>query len=320
MRATAGQCGRDSAHCSLATVEAVARMDCPASLAHSELSEGVLFGAATLHRFGLPFDYANLESSILPESCPCCSAPLWDPGQHPSRVDRIFVWQAHMGRCGGDGRRIHSHEVVKLAMKKLVLSSSTPAGCVFPPSAVLIEPRHLRQDNSRPGDLYAIGQGMHMKDSVMDLVITSGLKKSCLHKSISSSDFVIRDAENKKFRADANSVGPVQHSATRRLIPLAMNHLGLRGAHFESVLKEFATSVVSKPAGCSLMQGPFALTINGALRKIIHTWGSRLTWTAQREHAAQIVGGTESFHACASFGSSFGQGMEPGVDLGGWPD
>ena len=42
-----------------------------------------------------------------------------------------------------------------------------------------------------------------MKDTVMDLVITSGLKKSCLSKSITSSDFVIRDAENKKFRADA---------------------------------------------------------------------------------------------------------------------
>ena len=91
MRASAGQCGRDSAHCSRATVEAVARMDCPASMAHSELSEGVLFSAATLNRFGLPYDYANLESCILPESCPCCSAPLWVPGQHLSRVDRIFV-------------------------------------------------------------------------------------------------------------------------------------------------------------------------------------------------------------------------------------
>jgi hypothetical protein len=319
MRAAAGQCGRDSAHCSLATVEAVARMDCPASLSHSELSEGVLFCAATLHRFGLPYDYANLENCILPESCACCSAPLWDPGQHPSRADRIFVWQAHLGRCGGDGRRIHAHEVVKLALKKLVLSSSTPAGCAFPPSAVLIEPRHLRQDNSRPGDLYAIAQGMHRKDTVMDLVITSGLKKSCLTKSITSSDFVIKDAESKKFRADANSRGPVQLSATRRLVPLAMNHLGLRGAHFESVLKEFATSLVSKPAGCGLMQGPFALSINGALRKIIHTWGSRLTWTAQREHAAQIVGGIESFKGYASFVSSFGQGNAE-VDLGGWPD
>ncbi len=157
---------------------------------------------------------------------------------------------------------------------------------------------------------------MHRKDTVMDLVITSGLKKPCLFKSITSSDFVITDAENKKFRADANSVGHIEQSATKRLVPMAMNHLGLRGAHFESVLKEFATSLVSRPAGCCLLQGPFALSINGALRKIIHTWGSRLTWTAQREHAAQIIGGTESFYACAAFMSSFGQGISA-VDLGG---
>ena len=151
----------------------------------------------------------------------------------------------------------------------------------------------------------------------MDLVITSGLKKSCLSKSTTSSDFVIRDAETKKFRADANSSGPNQQSATRRLVPLAINHLGLRGAHSKSILKEFATSLVSKPAGCSLLQGPFALSINNALRKILHTWGSRLTWTAQREHAAQIVAGMVAFKASDSFAASFGQGD---VDRGGWPD
>ena len=39
-----------------------------------------------------------------------------------------------------------------------------------------------------------------------------------------------------------------------------------------------------------LLKGPFALSVNGALHKILNTWGSRLTWTAQREHASQIVG------------------------------
>ncbi len=76
MRASAGQCGRDTAHCSTSTFMDVARLDCPGSMDHAELSKGVLFTSSMLHRFGLPYDFANLEDFILPESCPCCSAPL----------------------------------------------------------------------------------------------------------------------------------------------------------------------------------------------------------------------------------------------------
>jgi hypothetical protein len=65
--------------------------------------------------------------------------------------------------------------VVKLALKRLVLSCPTLAGRDFPSASLLIEPLDLRQDNSQPGDLYAMGNGMRRKDSVMDLVIDSGL-------------------------------------------------------------------------------------------------------------------------------------------------
>ena len=41
--------------------------------------------------------------------------------------------------------------------------------------------------------------------------------------------------------------------------------------------KELATILVTKPGGCSLPQGPFALSINIALYKILNTWGSRFT-------------------------------------------
>ena len=70
MRASAGQCGMDSAHCSISTVHEVALMDCPGSMAHAEISEGVLLCASMLHRFGLPYDYAKLVDFTLPESCP----------------------------------------------------------------------------------------------------------------------------------------------------------------------------------------------------------------------------------------------------------
>jgi hypothetical protein len=63
-----------------------------------------------------------------------------------------------MGRCGGDGRRHQAHEVVKLAFKRLVLNSLDPGSHVFLDKSVLIEPRHLRHDMPRPGDVYAIGK------------------------------------------------------------------------------------------------------------------------------------------------------------------
>ena len=62
------------------------------------------------------------------------------------------------------------------------------------------------------------------------------------------------------------------------------------------MLKEFATIMVIRLEGCSLLQGPFALSHSGALRKIMRSWGSLLTWTAQREHASQIVREVQSFY------------------------
>ena len=49
---------------------------------------------------------------------------------------------------------------MKLAIKRLVLSKPSPAGCAFPSSSIIIEPPHLRLDNTRPGDIYACGRGI----------------------------------------------------------------------------------------------------------------------------------------------------------------
>ena len=113
------------------------------------------------------------------------------------------------GGCGGDGRRLQAHEVVKMVVIRLVLTSSSPGGSVFPAAWVFIEPRHLRQDRSRPGDVYAIGNGMRRKDSVMDIIITSALKQTCLTHASKGSDHVIRAAESVKFRKDARSLGSI---------------------------------------------------------------------------------------------------------------
>jgi hypothetical protein len=91
-----------------------------------------------------------------------------------------------------------------------------------------------------------------------------------------------------------------------RFDPLALNHFGLRGPHFQAVLKEFATILVTRPEGCVLLQGPFTLTHNGALHKILRTRGSCLTWTSQREHANQLVRGMHAFYDSATFAMPWG--------------
>ena len=105
----------------------------------------------------------------------------------------------------------------------------------------------------------------------MDIVVTYAMQRSCLSQSSKSSDHAIRKAENEKFMKDAISVGPIQFSSTKLFIPLAMSHFELRGGHFNAVLKEFASLMVMRPSGCSLMKGPFALSLNGALRKVLET-------------------------------------------------
>jgi len=105
----------------------------------------------------------------------------------------------------------------------------------------LIDPPHLCQNKSRPGDIYAIGNGLHMKDSAIDTLITSTLQRSGLSQSSKLSDHAIKKAENEKFRKDAKSTGLIQLSATKRIIPLAMNRFSLRGGHFNATLKEFAS-------------------------------------------------------------------------------
>ena len=80
LRATAGECGLDSAHCHFATVRDVAKLDRPRGGSQGEGSrETTLFRAATLHRYGQPVDFARLAAETLPEICACCKAPFWDP-------------------------------------------------------------------------------------------------------------------------------------------------------------------------------------------------------------------------------------------------
>jgi hypothetical protein len=59
------------------------------------------------------------------------------------------------------------------------------------------------------------------------------------------------------------------YTITKRFVLLAMKHFGLREGHFNALLKEFATLLVTRPKGGPLASGLFALSMNGSLRKIV---------------------------------------------------
>jgi hypothetical protein len=53
-------------------------------------------------------------------------------------MDKLFALQSHLGRCGGDGRRLPALEVVIRALRDLVLCNPNPGGASFPASSILI--------------------------------------------------------------------------------------------------------------------------------------------------------------------------------------
>ena len=179
MLSSAGQCGLDTANASLDVVEEVATMDRPEKYTHLDMSESALYSASTLHLHGLFFDYAALQSVDPPDACPIFHIALTDLLRPENLRARLFSWQTHMGRCGGDGRCNQAHEVVKMAVKRLALCNPDPGGIAIPPCQLILETKHMRSDSSRPGDLYALAGRLHAKDDAMDVVICSTMSKSC---------------------------------------------------------------------------------------------------------------------------------------------
>ncbi len=59
----------------------------------------------------------------------------------------------------------------------------------------------------------------------------------------------MKAAERAKFGKDKKFVNPIALSSSMRLIDLALNHLGMRGPHFQAMLKEFAIILETKPEG-----------------------------------------------------------------------
>ena len=94
---------------------------------------------------------------------------------------------------------------------------------------------------------------------------------------------------------------PISTSSERRLIPLALNHLGARGPHFTAFLKEMGVALITRTTGCYLTEGPFAMSRGAALAHLLGKWGARLTWCAQREYAASLVRAVMDHKASSNF-------------------
>ena len=120
-------------------VQAVATMVRPASYEHVDLNEASLYNASTLNLHGLPYDHASFRTSSLPLCFRTCNAALTGP-LHPDPLrTRMFTRQSHLGRCGGDGRCLKAHEVIKLSLKRLALSNPDPGDIAVPSNLLLIE-------------------------------------------------------------------------------------------------------------------------------------------------------------------------------------
>jgi hypothetical protein len=104
-----------------------------------------------------------------------------------------------------------------------LLANLNPGGCEFSASSILIEtPINLRSDKARPETYLPVRRNVHMKDSVMDVVVASSLT-NYLFSSSKISDLVLRKVENAKFTKDLKFGGPIKSSTTMRMVFLALN-------------------------------------------------------------------------------------------------
>jgi hypothetical protein len=119
-------------------------------------------------------------------------------------------------------------------------------------------------------------------------------------------------------RIDCHGAEPQQPFATQsKAYPLVIDHFGKRGPHFEAILWEFASILIKSSSGCRLMQGRFAISPTVALAKIISCSSTRLAWTSNREHVAQIIRAIENHKCVASFTFSLQDPGGPTHGLGG---
>ena len=169
----------------------IANMNVPPHFKHLSGSDGILFGVSTLHKLGIPYTDSLEAADTLPSTCTCCSTVILGPETDTlTRAQRLWLWQAHMARCGGPGGRwLQVHDVLKLGLKHLILCHSEPGGTLAPGDRVDYELSGLQTDASKPGDVYRRMLGA-LRDIAMDVCIASCTKKTGLTDAADNPDHI----------------------------------------------------------------------------------------------------------------------------------
>jgi hypothetical protein len=134
------------------------------------------------------------------------------------------------------------HGLIK-TLKNIVEESGVPK------AAIVEEARGLRQDNkTRPGDLVVLDFAEGGRHLIIDGVVTTVYKNTVLQKVATIPSFAAKQAEDKKFKADADSNHPVaaQHGGRHRFIPFTMEDGGRVGAYGQGALRMLAEYAVAK--------------------------------------------------------------------------
>ncbi len=94
-------------------------------------------------------------------------------------------------------------------------------------------------DRTRPGDLVVMDFAEGGRHLIIDGVVTTVYSNTVLQKVETIPGFAAKQVEDKKFRADADSIHPLsaQHGGRHRFNPLfAMEDGGMIGAHGQAAL------------------------------------------------------------------------------------
>jgi hypothetical protein len=117
-------------------------------------------------------------------------------------------------------------------------------------------------DAIRPGDIVVLDFAEAGRHLIIDGVVTTVNRNIILSRVSTMLGFVAKHAEDKKFKADADSPKPVAatHGGCHRLVPFVMEDGGTIGAHGQAALRMLAEYAIAKgkvpPEHCTQQPPP----------------------------------------------------------------
>jgi len=296
LRATTGQCGMDSAFCTMDTVKDVARLDRPGKRNHGEDSREVtILCAATVHRFGLHVDFARQNADTLPEMCSCCKAPLWDSAIPGSRLNIFLLgsatWVDAVG-TGGDNKLMKQLKGLRKIWSFLMRTREerlSPAR------------GHLGSWEGRPQNEHCNGpRNCLWSNEIVLILILQKLR------------FRPQGRGTSQFWEGREIGQPDRLIFHDAVCSIGCKLFGTTGSSFPSNAQGVCLHPGHEAGELFSSQGSIRIDPCGSLTEDLKGMGARITWTAQREHAGQILRGMQAFHDGVAFTMRWGELGENG--------